>query len=233
MFSFKRFSILIVTSLFAASLAMGQSSSGKEMTPEEYYIQESIALMIIRETSRSDSMDQKMVALEFIGQAINGGSTNDEFRQTLETLGLEGTAIQARENGRLVNNFPLVRQQAARYLGQIGTEEAKNSLLRICLAENEPMVLQEVVKSLGDIGLNDNEETIATITWIVKRFDVLNPDNLLALSAIEAFEKIAKKNGGIKYPDAIRLLISITEGPYIRPVQDRARQLISGLRTIR
>jgi len=233
MFSLKRFSVLIVTALFAASLAMGQSS-GKEMTPEEYYMQESITLMIIRETSRADSMDQKMVALEYISQALNGGSTNDEFRQALESLALEGTAIQSRENGRLMNNFPLVRRQAARYLGQVGTEEAKNSLLRICLAENEPMVLQEAVKSLGNIGLNDNDETVATITWIVKRFDVLNPDNLLALSAVDAFEKIAKKNGGLKNPDAIRLLLSISEGPYyIKPVQDRAKQLISDLRTIR
>jgi len=232
MFTFKRFFILIATALFTVSLAMGQSTD-KVLTPEEYYIQESIELMIIRETSRAESMDQKMVALEFIGQAVNRGSTNDEIRQTLEYLALEGTAIQSRENGRLVNNFPLVRRQAAKYLGQVGTEEAKNALLRICLAENEPMVLQEAVKSLGDIALNDNDETIATITWIVKRFDVLNPDNLLALSAIEAFEKIAKKNGGLKYPDAIRLLLSISEGPYIRPVQDRAKQLISDLRTIR
>ena len=231
MFSFKRFSILIATGLFAVSLAMGQSS-GKEMTIEESYLQDYMDLLIIRETSRSDSLDQKMVALEFIGQAIDRGSTNDEFRQTLEYLALEGTAIQARENGRLMNNFPLVRRQAAKFLGQVGTEEAKNTLLRICLAENEPMVLQEAVKALGDIGLNDNDETVATITWIVKRFDVLNPDNVLALSAMDAFEKIAKKNGGLKYPDAIRLLISISEGPYIRPVQDRARQLVNDLRAM-
>jgi len=234
MITFKRFSILIVTALFAASMAMGQSQgSGKEMTAEEYYIQRSIEMMIIRETSRADSMDQKMVALEYIGQSMSGGNSDDEIRQTLENLALEGTAIQTRENGRLVNNFPLVRRQAARYLGQVGTPEAKDSLLRICLAENEPMVLQEAVKSLGNIGLNDNDETVATITWIVKRFDVLNPDNLLALSAIEAFEKIAKKNGGLKYADAIRLLLSISEGPYIKPVQDRAKQLISDLRSIK
>jgi hypothetical protein len=234
MFSFKRFSILIVAFLFAVSLAMGQSRSGDDMSIEESYLQRSIEMMIIRETSRTNSMDQKMVALEYIGQAIKGGNTDDEIRQTLEYLALEGLTIESRENGRLINNFPLVRRQAAKYLGEVGTVEAKNSLLKICLAENEPMVLQEVVKSLGDIGLNDNDETLSTITWIVKRFDVLNPDNLLALSTIDAFEKIAKKNSGFKNADAIRLLMSFAEGGYyIKPVQDRARQFISYLRTMK
>jgi HEAT repeat protein len=231
MFSFKRVFILIVTALFVVSVAMGQT--GREMTIEESYLLESIEMMIIRETSRAESMDQKLVALNFIGEAINRGNTGDDLRQTLEYLAVEGTASQVRENGRLVNNFPTVRREAARYLGLLGTEEAKDALLRVCIADNEPMVLQEAVKSLGDIGMDKNGDTISTITWIVRRFDVLNPDNLLALSAIEAFEKIAKKNNGLTDPSAVQLLIRISEGPYIRPVQDRAKQLISDLRNIR
>ena len=231
MFTLKRFFILIVTALFAVSAAMGQSS-GREMTIEESYLQEIIELTIIRETSRADSLDQKLVALEFIGEAINRGNTSENIRRELEYLSFEGTVSQARENGRLVNNYPQVRREAARYLGQIGTEEATETLLKICLADNEPMVLQEAVKALGDIGINNNDKTIDTITWIVRRFDVLNPDNLLALSAIEAFEKIAKKNNGGLNSDAVQLLIRISEGPYIRPVQNRAKQLISDLRNM-
>jgi hypothetical protein len=78
--------------------------------------------------------------------------------------------------------------------------------------------------------MNDNDETVSTITWIVSRFDVLYPDNLLALSAIDAFAKIAEKNNGIKDPNVVRILIRISDGPYIKPVQDRARQLITDIR---
>jgi HEAT repeat protein len=137
---------------------------------------------------------------------------------------------KARDNGRLVNNFPDVRRQAAKYLGNLGTPEAKNTLIKICVADPEPMVLQEAVKSLGTIGLNDNEETVNAISWIVARYDVLNPDNLLALSAVDAFAKIAEKNGGIKDPNAIRTLIRIAEGPYIKPVQDKAKAVLTDLR---
>ncbi|MDR2133591.1 MAG: HEAT repeat domain-containing protein [Treponema sp.] len=236
MITFKRLFVLVVSALFAVSALGGQTSSdsrsgsGEEMSVEESYLQESVELMVIRETSRSDSRDQKLIALEYIGNAIDRGNTGEEIRSALEYLSMEGVMSKARENGRLVNNFPDVRRQAAKYLGDLGSPEAKNTLLKICVADPEPMVIQEAVKSLGNIGLNDNDETISTIAWIVTRFDVLNPDNLLALSAIEAFDKIAEKNNGIRDPNAIRVLIRISEGPYIKPVQERARQTLTNLR---
>jgi hypothetical protein len=231
MSSLKRFSAFCAAALFTVSMAMGQNSySDDEMSVEESYLQESVELMVIRETSRADSRDQKLVALEYIGDAISRGNTGDEIRAALEYLSMEGVMNKARENGRLVNNFPDVRRKAAEYLGDLGTEEAKNTLLKVVVADPEPMVLQEAVKSLAKIGLNDNEETVNAIAWIVTRFDVLNPDNLLALSAVDAFEKIAEKNGGIKDPNAIRVLIRIAEGPYIKPVQNRAKQVIMDLR---
>jgi len=93
------------------------------------------------------------------------------------------------------------------------------------------MVIQEAIKSLGDIGINDNNETIANIAWVVRKFDNTNPDNLMAIATIDAFEKIARKNGGINSPEAIQTLIRISEGQYIKPVQERARQLLAELRS--
>jgi hypothetical protein len=211
------------------SAAAGQIN--REMSVEESYLQESIELMVIRETSRADSRDQKLVALQYIGEAIERGNKGEDIREALEYLSMEGVLSQARENGRLVNNYPDVRRQAAKYLGELGTAEAKNTLIKICLAENEPTVLQEAVKSIGDININDNvDDTVSNIAWVVSRFDVLNPDNMLALAAIDTLAKIADRNNGIKDPNAVRLLIRITEGPYIKPVQDRARQVLTDLR---
>jgi HEAT repeat protein len=231
MFSFKRFSILLLTAVIIISTAAAQSNSRREMSVEESYLQESIEIMIIRETARAYSREQKLIALEYIAEAIGRGSTNDEIRQTLEFLSREGRMTIARENGRLMNNFPDVRRQSAKYLGQMGTEEARKSLLEICTYENEPMVLQEAIKSLGDIGSNDNNETVAHISWIMSRFNATNPDNLMALATIDSFEKIARKNNGINSPEAIRTLVLISEGQYVTPVRERARQLLAELRT--
>ena len=228
--------LLLLTAVFfaASAMVMGQSRSSAsnrtEMSVEQSYLQESVELMIIREQTRAETREMKMVALEYIGDAIRRGNKSDEIRVSLEYLGLEGILNKTRENGRLVNNFPDVRMRAATHLGDLGTSEAKDSLIKMILAENEPMVTTEAIKSLAKIGINDNEETVNAISWIVTRFDVLNPDNLLALSAVEAYEKLAEANDGIKDPSAVRALIRIAEGNYIRPVQDRAKEALMGLR---
>jgi hypothetical protein len=221
------FSLILVC---AAMTITAQSRTNRELSVEESYLQQSVELIIIRDQSRAESREMKLVALEYINDAIDRGNTGDEIRSALEYLGIEGTINQTRENGRLLNNYPDIRTKAATYLGKLGTKEAKTSLIKMCLADNEPMVLTEVVKSLGKIGINDNEETAAAISWIVTRYDVLNPDNLLALSALEAYEKLAKANNGIKDPSVIRIVMRIAEGPYVRVVQERARQTLSELR---
>jgi len=183
--------------------------------------------MIIREQSRTDSREMKMIALEYIGDAIDRGNKGEDVQQALEYMGLEGTLNRGRENGRLVNNYPDVRRETAKYLGKMKTEEAKEILLKVIYYDNEPMVLQEAVKSLADIGIDDNGKTISTIAWILQKFDNTNPDNLLALSAIEAFEKLGAGN---RDTHAIQMLIRISDGPYIRPVQERARQALVNIR---
>ena len=232
MFLLKRFSVLAVLALSAVSIVAAQSSDrNREMTVEQSYLQESIENTIIRETARSDSREQKFIALEYISDAIGRGNTSDDVLNTLEYLCLEGTKSVARQSGRVINNYPDVRRQAVKQLGALGTKEAKTILLEMCQFENEPMVLQETIKALGDIGINENNETISNITFVVSRFDSLRPDNLVALATIDTFEKIAKANNGLNSTDAVRLLMRISEGSYIRPVQDRARQLLADLRS--
>ena len=225
----KFFTFLVIFIAVLCTLT-AQSRNTRELSVEESYLQQSVELMIIREQSRAESREMKLVALEYIYEAISRGNTGDEIRSSLEYLGTEGTINQTRENGRLVNNYPDIRMRAATYLGDLGTPEAKNALIRMCLADNEPMVLTEVVKSLGRIGINDNEETASAISWIVTRYDVLNPDNLLALSALEAFEKLAAANNGIRDPSVIQTIMRIAEGHYVTPVRDRARQTLNELR---
>ena len=228
----KRISLFLAAAIFAVSAAAAQNNSQKEMTVEESYLKESIEMMIIKETARAESREQKLIALEYIADAIGRGSTNDDIRQTLEFLTREGRMTVARENGRVTNNFPDVRRQAAKYLGQLGTEEAKGALLNICQFENEPMVLQEAIKSLGDIGLNDNNETITSIAWAISKFDNRKPDNLMALATIDTFEKLLKKNDYVNSQEAIQTLVRISENAvYVTPVRERARQLLADLRS--
>jgi len=235
MYFLKRFIFLTVACIALPAMLMAQTRPGisttdREMSVEQSYLQESVELMIIREQSRTDSRDMKLVALEYIGDAINRGNRSDEIRASLEYLGLEGVVNVARENGRVVNNFPDVRKQAATYLGQLGTPEAVNTLKRMATGDNEPMVITEAIRSLGTIGMNDDDDVTKTISWTVNRFNTFAPDNFMALSAIDAFERIAQANGGIRNQDVLKTLQLIAEGSYITVVKNRALELLSDLR---
>jgi hypothetical protein len=199
------------------------------MSVEESYLQQSVELMIIREQSRAESRDMKLIALEYLGDAINRGNRGEEVRAALEYLGMEGVMNVARENGRVVNNYPDIRTKAATYLGDMGTPAAKTALLRMCRADNEPMVLTEVIKSLAKIGNNDNGETVETINWVFSHYNNLNPDNMLAVSVLEAYEKLAEANGGIQDPEVYQIVRSIAGGPYIDKVKKRALQTLDTL----
>ena len=120
---FKCFSILLITAVIAVSAIAAQSS---EMTVEESYLQESIELMIIRETARASTREQKFVALEYINDAIERGSTNDEIRQTLDFLSREGRRTVAMENGRIVNNFPMSDGSRQSYSGKWVRKKPEN-----------------------------------------------------------------------------------------------------------
>jgi hypothetical protein len=206
------------------------SGGDRQMSVEESYLQDSVEMMIIRETSRSESREMKMVALQYINEAIDRGNTGEEVRGALEFMTMEGVVNKSYESGRLTNNYPDVRTKAATYLGKLGTPEAKNSLLKIVKSDNEPMVLTEAIKSLAAIGLNDNDETVSAIVWAMRPFETLKPNDLLALSALEAFEKLAEANGGLKDASAIQTIQKIAEGPYILSVKKRAREVLSNLR---
>ena len=192
-----------------------------------------LELDAINEAQRgTSSREQKLIALEYILGAIERGTTRVEILHALEYLSLEGTQNKAREGGRVVNDYPDVRREAARQLGIMGTPGAISALIKICTVETEPMVLQETIRSLGNIGTNDNKEAAANaIVWVADKFNNSTaPDNLLALSSIEALDKIARRNNGITNPNVYLLLIKISEGSYRLDVKERAKQILLNFR---
>jgi hypothetical protein len=212
--------------------AQPASASSGEKTVEEAYLQESLETMVIKEQSQADNKDMKLVALQYIKQAIDGGRKNEEIRKALDYLALENSYQVNRSAGlgRPTNDFPDVRAKACDYLGEFPSVESKDTLLKVALGDQEPMVIAAAVRSLGKIGINDNDEVTQSISYIVTRFDILQPDNSLAFESLVAFERLADKNGGIKDPAAVRAIMKIATGNYIAPVRTKATDLLNTLR---
>jgi len=224
---------LVVLVALAFSSAWSQAAAaGGERTVEESYLQDPLEIMIIREQAYSDSKDMKLVALQYIGQALDEGRASPEIRKALDYLATESslTVVRAGGVGRALNNYPDVRREACLMLGQIKTVEAKDTLLKVVLVDTEPMVIAAAIRSIGKIGLMTGDDVTQTVAFIINRFDILFPDNSLAFESLVALEALAEINNGIKDPAAIKAIMKIADGNYITPVKQKAKDLLSKLR---
>ncbi len=189
--SIKKIAGLVCASLFAFSLSAQQQSGGKSETSAESDYLSSVEDVVITELAASDERDNKQLALQYLEAAIEDGRCTPDMQRALDSLAGEGITSQSRTKGRLMNNYPEIRAKACDLLGKVATEESKQSLSKIALADTEPMVISAAVRSLGTIGLNDNDDVVNTIAWANKKNAVLNPTSSLAFEVLVAYEKLA------------------------------------------
>ena len=216
----------------AAQVLPSSNRSQAEGTVEEFYLQ-SLEMQILQEQINGMGQDMKLLALSNIAHMMDDGKVSEgdpEVNYLLNLLANEGIGHQIRENNRLVNDFPVVRKEAAALLGRLGGDTAKKSLIQIAHNDIEPMVLSEAVYQLGVIGLNENNEVSTAIADALSRQSIMNPSDNFAYAALLAFQKLAAANGGLKDPNAFRAIITIAQGPYIYEVRVKANEVLNDLR---
>ncbi len=204
----------------------GQNSRNETTVEDEYL--SSIEDVIIGELAASDEYDNKLVALQYLEEAVGAGRTSPDMTAALSRLAGEGIKSQSRTNGRIMNNFPDIRAKACDILGEIPTVESKNTLVSIAVEDKEPMVVTAAIRSLGNIGMNDNDEVVNMIEFVHKKYAALNPTSSLALEVLNTYEKLAptvQDKGAM-----IQSITSIgTNHKYVRPVRQKALQLLKSI----
>jgi HEAT repeat protein len=224
---------LLLGAAFALPAQDAKPAASKDITIEQLFLK-SVEFQILREKAFSDDYEIKMGALDDLEKKINDGSYGANDQQVefvLEYLSMEGSARTSREAGRLVNNFPEVRRRAAGMLGRLGTEDAKNALVRVLLIDEEPMVKAEAAYALGVTGKNANNEVVQALAFAYEREDPQRPDNNFGYALVLSIEKLsAKTPGGLKDPAAYRMLVKIAQGNYLRTVKTKALQVLDQLK---
>lgn len=224
---------ILVGFILTTALYSQNQTNDKEKTIEELFLQ-NIEFTVIGEMAVNQSRESKLDALAAIEDMISEGRATNSDRDllvVLEYLSMEGNGVQMREAGLLINNFPEVRRRACESLGDLGGEIAKASLINVLLTEDEPMVLAEAAYALGTIGINEDNQVTQALSYSILGQNIMSPDNNYAFAVLLAFEKIAESNGGIADPSAIRALVRIQNGNYIKTVQRKAKSVIDKLRT--
>ena len=197
------------------------------MTVEEAYLN-SIEGVIIKEMVSSEGRDTKLVALQYIQDAIEKGKVSQDIERALDSLATVGLSTVIYENGRAMNNYPDIRIKACELLGKMGTKEAMKTLVRVMYADNEPSVVTAAVHSIGELGFNDGDEAVDMINWINRKFDVINPTSSLALEILNTHEKILSKVENKKsMVDGIMRIASNYN--YVTPVREKALSLLKSV----
>lgn len=204
-----------------------KKNSNSETSVENEYLND-IDSEIISSLASSDEYDNKLVALQYLQNAIEGGNTSPQVIAALDQLAGEGLTTQTRTKGRLTNNYPEIRRQACLLMAKVPTEHSKNTLVTIAVEESEPMVIAAAVKSLAEIGINTNDEVVDAIAFSNRRNEILNPTSSLALEVLNAFETLAPNTENKKTMiDAIARIA--TDYHYVTPVRQKAYKLLKAL----
>jgi HEAT repeat protein len=222
--------------LFCLIISIGytqEEEAVEDLTIEELYLSQDIELQIIRSQALSNDRAMKMLAIQTIRSMMQEGSleNNPGIFTVLSSLSFEGTNRQVREAGSIVNNYPMVRKEAANILGEVGGDRARGILMNILEVDPETMVLSEAVYALGKIGDNPNGEVSDRIVWSLSKENAKQaPDNNFAFASLLAIEKIARGSGGIQDPEVVNVLLGVASGNYIKDVRLKAVDVLGALR---
>ncbi|GMO37074.1 MAG: HEAT repeat domain-containing protein [Termitinemataceae bacterium] len=212
-----------------AGFVVCSGAIAQEMSIEDSYLQQSVEVMIVKEQAANNDRESKLLALEYVRQMLENGDGSEPVRAILQDMALEGTLNKVREEGRTANNFPDIRMKAVAYLGGIKTKESANALVKVLLIDPEPSVVAEAIHSLENIGINDNDEIVHAISFVFIRYDARNPNNVLALSVINALNTFCQKTGS-RNPEIYKILNTISVSPsYTANVRNFALKKLSEL----
>jgi hypothetical protein len=236
MSNIKRFFSLTLMAFFIVSAAAplaAQDSGGGTQRQNRL----DLNLNNIKDTTDSEGMDRRNKMLKDIDEALARGETSDEIYAALDYMSKEGLANKIMRQGKVINDFPPVRQQVAVELGKMGTAKATELLIQLCRNETVPYVLWEAIRALGDIGVNENGNAVAVILFKLQGINERTPDSnneRIIRSAIDAFDKIDRKNNGFgnQTKQVQDFLDNVSRNKkFVRPanqisVDERARQVL-------
>jgi len=222
--------ILAIIAIVSTNL----SAQEDEQTIEELYLQSQVKVKIIKAEADSIDRDMKVIAIQDIEEMIRDGQISQDDKQMvgiLSSLGTEGISNQAIEQGAVINDFPIVRKEACRLLGEIGGDYARDALVNVLISEPEPMVLSEAVVALSKVGPDEQGVVIAVLADAMRSQTALNKDNNFANAFILAVNNLAQNGNGL---DDIRVFEELTKiadprSGYITVVRKKAFDLLKEL----
>jgi HEAT repeat protein len=178
-----------------------------------------------------DSKSRVLSTLRVMLQDNRLGPDDGPAVELISFLATEAYDFQIRQDGRVTNDFPMIRAEAVQLLGSVGGPAATVTLQRVLKHEEDGYVLSRAVTAVAQASPEPSPELLSTLTALVNHMNaVRRPDNALAMAVINAVEDLHVSSKGIDDPDLFRALISIAQGGYSTAVRRAAVRVIDILR---
>ncbi len=183
---------------------------------------ESIAVQI-----RTGSRDIRLLALRTLEDQLRRGDvhpSDERLFMALEPAVDEGVLrINHSVHRSLFIYDPMVRREAVKVMGMLGTDRAQEKLVTIALNDPEPLVRAEALRGIGSIARDPDGEVSRAVARVILRERAGNPHQESVLEAVIALEAIAKEPRNTLHPSALEMVVHVaSDFIYLQLVRARA-----------
>lgn len=223
------------TILLGLILTLCLNLFAQEETVEDLYLKLSAETRIIDSQAQSASRQLKTMAIDDLTAMNEEGRLNGNdpaVMNIITNLGSEGTGIISTSNGRIINNFPMVRQKSAKLLGNINTQQSADALISLSLIETESMVLSEIIVGISKNTVVEPKVVVDTVARLMEVHGNKNRDHNFAFAFLLAVENMNENGIDIGNPAIFQLVSEMTlpESGYIQVVRDKALTVLKDMK---
>lgn len=171
------------------------------------------------------SREAKLLALDIINEMIyEEEDVRPYLPVLLGELASEGTLKANFESGRVVNDFPEIRRTASEMLGDVGTLQSGDLLVRLLTFEYDSTVQLSMIRALGALMSDRNGLATAAVSSIVME-DLRRrerPDSRIARETLSTVASVYEYHGEMPHESGYEVLFEIYRGAYPKDVREMA-----------
>jgi len=227
--------LFLIVALAVPVLAQDARPGSADSAPlrvEDVYLQSAVSVETIAAQIKTGGRDIRLIAIRSIEEQINSGIVDPADPNLFDALlpaVNEGVFTINHTVQRSLHIYdPMVRREAVRVMGLLGTLEAQDKLVGIILNDPEPQVRAEALRGIGLIASDPDGEVSRAIARVILRERATQPHQESVLAAVNAIGSISRTPENEIHPSAREMLVHVaSDGMYIQLVRKHAMLTLS------
>ena len=194
---------------------------------EDVFLGTAVSVESLAAQIRTGGRDIRLLALRSLeDQLLRGDLDPDDERLyiALEPAVDEGVfRINHSVHRSMFIYDPMVRREAVKVMGMLGTDRAQEKLVAIALNDPEPLVRAQALRGIASIARDPDGEVSKAVARVILRERAGNPHQESVLEAVIALEAIAQGSRNKLHPSAREMVVHVaSDFIYIQIVRARA-----------